>query len=247
MNEGLVVLVRGIIAFFSLLIFTRILGKQQISQLSYFEYILGITIGSIAAELTVDLSSRAWPHFVGLFTWFILTLLIQFLTLKSKKISEYLEGEPTVIIMNGIILDKAMKSIRLRITDLLELLRQHDIFDINEVYIAIIEVNGKLSVIKKAEYENATLKDLKLKSSNKELNIDLIHNGRILSSNLQKKNLSISWLKEQLAIRNIKSPKEVFYATMNNKGNIYIDKYSDNLDLNEIPITYSNKDSEPKN
>lgn len=247
MNEGLVVLVRGIIAFFSLLIFTRILGKQQISQLSFFEYILGITIGSIAAELTVDLSSRAWPHFVGLFTWFILTLALQILTLKSKKFSQYIEGEPTVIIMNGIIFDKTMKKIRLRITDLLELLRQHDIFDIQEVHIAIIEVNGKLSVIKKSEYENPTLKDLKLTSKNKGLNTDLIHDGRILSSNLQKRNLNIAWLTEQLAKRNIKDPKEVFYATINDSGNIYIDKYVDQINLDDIPITYSNKDSEPKN
>lgn len=247
MNEGLVVLVRGIIAFFSLLIFTRILGKQQISQLSFFEYILGITIGSIAAELTVDLSSRAWPHFVGLFTWFILTLALQILTLKSKKFSQYIEGEPTVIIMNGIIFDKTMKKIRLRITDLLELLRQHDIFDIHEVHIAIIEVNGKLSVIKKSEYENPTLKDLKLTSKNKGLNTDLIHDGRILSSNLQKRNLNIAWLTEQLAKRNIKDPKEVFYATINDSGNIYIDKYVDQINLDDIPITYSNKDSEPKN
>lgn len=69
MNEGLVVCVRAIISFFTLLIFTRILGKEQISQLTYFDYIVGITIGSIASEVTTDLSSRAWPHWVGLFTW----------------------------------------------------------------------------------------------------------------------------------------------------------------------------------
>jgi uncharacterized membrane protein YcaP (DUF421 family) len=148
LNEGLVVLVRVIIAFFSLLIFTRILGKQQISQLTFFEYILGITIGSIATELTVDLNSKAWPHFVGLVVWFLLTFLLQFITMKSKKVAQYVEGEPTVIIMNGEILDKAMKRIRFRITDLLELLRQKDVFDISEVEIAVLEVSGTLSVMK---------------------------------------------------------------------------------------------------
>lgn len=247
MNEGLVVLVRGIIAFFSLLIFTRILGKQQVSQLSFFEYILGITIGSIAAELTVDLSSRAWPHFVGLFTWFILTLALQFLTLKSKKFSQYIEGEPTVIIMNGQLLDKAMKKIRFRLTDLIELLRQRDVFDIHEVEIAIIEVNGKLSIIKKSQYDNVTLKDMKISAKTKGLNTDLIIDGRILSANLEKKNLTKVWLDEQLAKRNIKDPKDVFYATINSSGEIYIDKYKDDINLNDIPITFSNKDSEPKN
>ncbi|HCS72648.1 MAG TPA: DUF421 domain-containing protein, partial [Clostridiales bacterium] len=65
MGEGIVVIVRGIIGFFTLLIFARLLGKEQISQLTFFDYVLGITIGSIASELTVDLSSRAWPHWVG--------------------------------------------------------------------------------------------------------------------------------------------------------------------------------------
>lgn len=242
MNEGLVVLVRGIIAFFSLLIFTRILGKQQISQLTFFEYILGITIGSIAAELTVDLSSRAWPHFVGLFTWFILTLALQLFTMKSKKFAVFIEGEPTVLIMNGKILEKAMKRVRIRITDLLELLRQKDIFDISEVEIAVIEINGTLSVIKKSEYEYVTLKDMKIKKSNKGLNTDIIHDGIILEENMKNKNLSMNWLLDQLNNRNIKDPSEVFYATINSSGNIFISKYEDQNNENEIPLTYSNKE-----
>ena len=84
MNEGLIVLVRGTIGFFTLLIFTRILGKQQISQLTLFDYVVGITIGSIASTLTTDLTSRAWPHWVGLFTWTALCFILQLITLKSK-------------------------------------------------------------------------------------------------------------------------------------------------------------------
>lgn len=242
MNEGLVVLIRGIIAFFSLLIFTRILGKQQISQLTFFEYILGITIGSIAAELTVDLSSRAWPHFVGLTTWFILTLLLQFLTLKSRKLSKYIEGEPTIVIMNGHILGKAMKKLKFRISDLLEHLRQSGVFDISEVEIAIIEINGKLSLIKKSQYQTVILDDLKIKASNKGLNTDLIYDGKIILENLKKKSLSISWLNDELKKRNINDPKEVFFATINSSGKIFIDKYNEEINITNIPANYSNKD-----
>ncbi|NMA66819.1 MAG: DUF421 domain-containing protein, partial [Clostridiaceae bacterium] len=80
MNETLVVVVRGIIAFFSLLIFARILGKQQISQLTFFEYVLGITIGSIAATLTTELNSRAWVHFVGLLVWTVAVYVLQIIS-----------------------------------------------------------------------------------------------------------------------------------------------------------------------
>ena len=92
MNEGLVVLVRAIISFFTLLIFTRILGKEQISQLTYFDYILGITIGSIASEATVDLSSRTWPHFVGLASWAALAYIMQYITLKWRYAAKVIEG-----------------------------------------------------------------------------------------------------------------------------------------------------------
>ena len=109
MNEGLVVFVRAIIAFFSLLIFAKILGKQQISQLTFFDYALGITIGSIAATLTTDLSSRAWPHFVGMLTWCLLGYLMEYITEKWRYAAKYIEGEPTIVIMNGKIMESALK------------------------------------------------------------------------------------------------------------------------------------------
>src|SRR5690625_1899563 len=114
MNETIVVIVRSVIAFFSLLIFSRTLGKQTISQLTFFDYILGITIGSIAASLTTDLTSKAWPHWVGLFVWVLLVYTLQVLVLKSRKVSKYIDGEPTIIVMNGKVLESAMKKLRYR-------------------------------------------------------------------------------------------------------------------------------------
>lgn len=153
MNEGLVVIVRSIIGFFTMLIFAKILGKQQISQLTFFDYILGITIGSIAATLTTDLSSRAWPHWVGLLTWALLGYLMEYISTKWRYAGKYLEGEPTIVIMKGKIMEDAMKKMNFRATDIMELLRDKDVFDLNEVDFAIIEPNGKLSVLKKPELQ----------------------------------------------------------------------------------------------
>ena len=122
LNEGLVVLVRSIIAFFSLLIFAKILGKQQISQLSFFDYVLGITIGSIAATLTTDLSSRAWPHFVGLLTWAVLGYIMEYITLKWRYASKYIDGEPTIVIMNGKIMENALRKMKYKVSDVMALL-----------------------------------------------------------------------------------------------------------------------------
>src|SRR5690554_5815355 len=114
-NEGLVVVVRAIISFFSLLIFAKILGKEQISQLTFFDYILGITIGSIASEATIDLSSRAWPHFVGLLSWSLLAYLMQCVTLKWRYLAKVIEGEPVIVIMSGKIMENVLRKMKFRV------------------------------------------------------------------------------------------------------------------------------------
>lgn len=229
LNEGLVVFVRGIIAFFSLLIFTRILGKKQLSQLTLFDYVLGITIGSMAANITTDLSSCAWPHWVGLLTWVILGLGIDILTTKSRYAAKCIEGEPTVIIMNGVILEENMHKLRYDATNLQQQLRTKDIFDISEVHFAVLEPNGELSVLKKPELQPVTRKDMNIKAENTGIGIELIYDGVIVDQNLQQINRNRQWLKSELRKQGIKDPSEVFLATYEASGSLYIDKYKDNI------------------
>ena len=108
LNEGLVVAIRAIIGFF-IINFHKGNWREQISQLNFFDYVLGITIGSIAATVTTDLSSRAWPHWVGLLVWAVLGYLMEIITLKSRNAAKYLEGEPAIIIKDGKIMEKALK------------------------------------------------------------------------------------------------------------------------------------------
>lgn len=229
MNEGLVVAVRGIISFFTLLIFTRLLGKQQISQLNFFDYALGITIGSIAGSLTTDLSSRAWPHWVGLFTWTVLGFLVEYITLKSRYCSKVIDGEPVIIILNGMILEKALKRSRYRIADIMSLLRNKNIFNVSDVEYAIIEPSGQLSVLKKQEQQTVTKKDLNLPTSSKGIETELIYDGIIVEENLKNYNLDKKWLFEELSKRGINKAEEVFFAAINKKGELYIDKYEDHI------------------
>ncbi|MCT4597959.1 MAG: DUF421 domain-containing protein [Vallitalea sp.] len=229
MNEGIVVVVRGIIAFFSLLVFTRLLGKQQVSQLTLFEYINGITIGSMASTLTTDLSSAAWPHWVGLVVWALLVFLVQLSSIKFPQLSHYINGKPQVLIANGKILETTMKEIRYSLYDLLEQLRTNDIFDIGQVEFAILETNGKLTVQKKSQYQPVTPKDMNISTDYQGLSTEIIYNGIILEHNLQKLNLDKIWLNSQLKSRGIKSPTEVYLAMLNTSGELFIDLYKDRL------------------
>lgn len=229
MNEGLVVLVRSIISFFSLLIFTKILGKQQISQLTFFDYALGITIGSIAATLTTDLSSRAWPHFVGLFVWAFLGYLMQLITEKWRYAAKYIEGEPTIIIMNGKIMEDALKKMKYTAADIMGLLRIKDVFDLSQVDFAIIEPNGQLSVLKKPEYEPLTPKDMSIIKAPSGISTELIYDGVLIGQNLKQLNKSEKWLMDQLKMHEVKDISDVFLATLTPSGSLFIDKYDDHM------------------
>lgn len=231
MSEGMVVFVRGIIAFFTLLIYTRLLGKQQVSHLTFFEYVLGITIGSIASSMTVDLSSRAWPHFVGLTTWFLAVYILQIITVKFRKVSIFIDGKPAIVIVNGKILEEVLRTNRFKLSELLEMLRDKGVFDVAEVDYAIIETSGKLSVLKKPQYQSLTPMDMKIKTNRKGLSTELIYDGKVLNDNLKQRNLNYAWLKEVLAKEGIKTIKDVFLMTIDEGGNIYIDLYKDQIEI----------------
>ena len=229
MNEGLVVFVRSIIGFFSLLIFARIIGKEQISQLTFFDYILGITIGSIASTLTTDLSSRAWPHWVGLITWAALCYLMEKICLKWRYAAKYLEGEPTIVIMNGKIMENVLKKMKYSVSDVFVLLRNKDVFNVNEVAYAIIEPNGAISVLKKPEYLSLTPKDMNITVKPTGIATEMIYDGIVIQENLRQLNKDEKWLYKELKKHGVKDPAEVFLLTLDPGGNLYIDKYEDHI------------------
>ncbi len=227
MNEGLVVLVRSIIGFFTLLILARVLGKQQISQLTFFDYVLGITIGSIAATLSVDLSSRAWPHWVGLMVWALIVWALQWFTLKYRSAGKYIVGEPTVVIMNGQIMEDAMRSIRYTLSDVLEQLRDKGVFDLKQVGFAVVETNGKVSVLLKPEFLAVTPRDLKLTVQSSGLSTELVYDGVLIEENLKRANVDQLWLEKELKKQGINSISEVFLAALDSSGALYLDTYKE--------------------
>lgn len=228
MNEALVVCFRGIIGFFSLLIFTRALGKQQLGEISYFDYILGITLGAFAASLTIDLSTAAWPHWVGLLTWSTLGILMQSISLKSRKIAISINDEPIIVLHDGKVLAENLKKIKYTFAELIEELRLKDIFDFNEVKFAIIEANGQVSVLKYEAFNNI-ISSMNIFLSDYNTNNDLIFSGMVIDDNLSKLDLNTDWLLNELKKQNIASPSEVFYGFIDSHNNLKLSSYKDNI------------------
>ncbi|WP_218668311.1 YetF domain-containing protein [Sediminibacillus massiliensis] len=228
-NETLVVAVRVIISFFTLLIFTRLLGKQEVGKLTFFDYINGITIGSIAATLATDLSEKAWTHWVGLAGYALLTYLLQYITIKNRYIGKVLDGEPTVVIQDGKILEKNLNRMRIKIGELMMLLRDKNIFDITQVEYAIFEINGKLSVLQKPEYLPVRPSDLHLETRTNGLSTEVIQDGIIIEQNLKQRQKDIAWLYQQLRKQGIQDVKQVSFAMILPDEALYVDRFEDHV------------------
>ena len=222
MNEYLNLLVRSVVIYFILVIFARIMGRKQISQLTYFDYVVGITIGSIAAVASVDKNISMYKGIFSIIIWSILTILISEITLKNIKLRLLIDSEPLLMIDKGKVIYKNMKKARYNIGDLLMQLRDKDIFYITEVEIAILEPDGKLSVLKKAEHTTLTVGDMNIIKPKTGMMVDLILDGNILSSHLQQIQKNEEWVIAQLKARNIHNIKDVVFAGIQADEQIYI-------------------------
>lgn len=215
-------LLRSILSFFTILVLARIIGKKQLSQLTFFHYITGITIGSIAADISTQHETDYWDGFFALICWTLLTLLISFLTLNFSKIRLLIDDRPTILIQNGTIIKKGMKKARMHTDELGMLLREQGIFSFNEVHYAIFETNGELSILKKPSFANATKADVGADLSLPlHLPTEIIRNGKIVRKNLKELDLSEKWVMDNLKTKNV-DIKDVYFAQVLQDNSLYI-------------------------
>nr|WP_315988188.1 DUF421 domain-containing protein [Desulforamulus aquiferis] len=193
-----------------------------------FDYITGITIGSLTANMVVNLDIRAWNNWLGLSLFILFTIIMQYTTLKFRYLNKVIVGEPTVVINNGEILENNMRRMRFTVSDLTERLRQKNIFNISDVEFAILESSGKLSIQKKSQYQPLTPKDMGIPTEYKGVCTEVIQEGEILEVNLKQINLNKTWLLKELKEKhNIANIRDVFYAEVDTSGILYIDLYKE--------------------
>lgn len=228
MSIILVVIIRSIISFFALLILTRLMGKQQIAELTFFDYVVGITIGSIASTLAVQVNQNTAATLAGMAVWTSLPIILAYLSVQNVWIRKVVEGEGVVIIENGKVLEKHLARIRLSMDDLLSQLRTQGTFNISDVEFAIFESNGKLSIQKKSQKRPLTTGDLNLSTTYEGLPTNVVEDGVILVDALRSLNLSKAWLHHQLAKVNIQEVKMVSLAQLDTTGQLYVDLQGDN-------------------
>ncbi|MFZ5986052.1 MAG: DUF421 domain-containing protein [Bacillota bacterium] len=223
----LTVIIRSIISFFALLILVRLMGKQQVAQLTFFDYIVGITIGSIAASLSIQANENWMPIFTSMTIWTILAILVAYLGVRNIWVRKVVDGEATVVVENGKILEKNLKRIRIPTDELISELRTMGVFNMSDVEFAMFEPGGKISIQKKSQKQPLTPGDLNLPTQYDGLPTNLIMNGILLDDALRSLNLTKAWLNHQLGKQNIHNISDVSLAQLDTKGNLYVDLEGD--------------------
>lgn len=230
--EALSIVIKTIVAFFVLFFLARLMGKKQISQLTFFDYVVGISIGSVAAAVSVDRRISIPDGIVSMALWALFPILFYSISLHSIPVRRLLDGTPTILMQDGKIMEKNLLKSRMTVNDLLEELRLKDVFNIAEVEYAILETNGKLSVLKKAPKQPAASAGQTAGEEESGLFANIIIDGKILKKSVERLGIEEPWILEKLKNDGVPSVDNVLLACCNRNGKLHIDrKNNDPIDL----------------
>ena len=227
MKEIGIVIIRSIISLTVLFGVTKLLGKKQVSQLSLFDYVIGISIGNFAAEITMNMETNLINGIIAMVVFGLIAYLVSIVTMKSIRLRRFFMGVPTPLIQDGKIIEKNLKKVKFDVNDLLEECRSKNYFDINEIECALMESKGTLSILPKGEYKPITIKDMNIKPTKRGLVANVIIDKKIMKENLKNMNKDEKWLKQQLKEKGYKL-EDILLGTLdiNEKLTIYkINKY----------------------
>ena len=217
--ECLQILGTTILSLIVLFILTKLMGNKQISQLTMFDYITGITIGSIAAELATELEEPDRP-LLAMIIYGLIAVLISFCSSKSNFLRGILGGKPIILLQNGVLDKKKLKQAKLDINEFLTMARLAGFFDLSQVQTAVFEQNGNVSFLPKAQYRPANPNDMKLPVQGEDLLWNVIVDGNVMERELQLGEKDTHWLQEELKRQNFNNPKDVFLATLDKNGTL---------------------------
>ena len=205
------VVLTALLSVAALFIITKIMGHKQVSQLDFFDYVCGITIGSIGAEMATELEEPYKP-LIALCVYGLVSLLLNLLAHKLPKTRKYINGTPTILMNEGKIYRQNLKKSKIDLSEFMLLCREQGYFDLDEIQLAVFEHNGKLSILPKAAKRPATPTDLKITTKATHIGIEIIMDGRVMGENLSRLGRNEAWLDIQLKSQGYKSAKEILLA-----------------------------------
>ena len=212
--EIIKVILTSFLSAVSLFLIAKIIGHKQMSQLDFFDYITGITIGSIAAELATELEKPLKP-LIAMIVYGIITVILALTTSKFPRMRKFINGTPTIIMDNGKIYRKNLKKSKLDLSEFMVMCRQEGYFNLNDIKTAIFEYNGRLTILPKATKRPLNPTDINIVPPPESINTEVIMDGRILEENLKRLCLDINWLYNELRCQGYKSAKDIILGICN--------------------------------
>lgn len=213
MKEILSVILRTILAMSSLFILLKLMGEKQVSQMSMFDYITGITIGSIVADISLDIEKSFAAGLISLLVYGLVSIIISYISLKSIKLREFLNGKEVILIEKGNINRENLAKNKITINVLQAEARLMGYFNLDEINNAYLESNGKISFEPKEKEKPATKKDMQIPTQNKGLVYNLIIDSNIIKENLTLAGVNQKWLFHELKIKG-KRLSDIMLATI---------------------------------
>ena len=201
----------ALLSVVALFVITKTMGHKQVAQLDFFDYVSGITIGSIAAELATELE-KPYKPLIALAIYGLVSLLLNLATHKFPRTRKFINGTPTILFSNGKLFRRNLKQAKLDLSEFMLLCREQGYFDLDEIETAIFEHNGKLSVLPKAKNRPATPEDLKIKAKPTHIGVEVIMDGRVMGENLSRIGRDGAWLSKRLKLQGYADAKGIFLA-----------------------------------
>lgn len=222
MSDILYVTLYSLLSIGALFVLTKLMGYRQMSEMSMFDYINGITIGSIAAELATSLEEDFLMPLIAMIIYALVTVLLSVLADKSLTARRIINGTPILLLHNGQIYKKNLKRAKIDLNELMEQARINGYFSLDELSVVLLETNGRLSFLPKSENRPATPKDLALSPTPPSLSAVLILDGKLLHKHLQHTGKDEKWLKNQLGAFGVKSYADVLLATCDGENKLTV-------------------------
>lgn len=206
----------------ALFIFTKLMGNRQVSQMSMFDYINGITIGSIAAEMATSLEDSFLKPLLAMALYTLAAIGIAYFTMKSRKLRKFFNGKPIILYEQDRLYEKNLRRARLDVNEFLTQCRAAGYFDLANLQVAVLETNGSISFLPKCEQRPVTPQDMGLAPPQDGPVVNLIIDGEILEDNLKHSGKDEKWLNTQLHAQNVSKVKEVLLATCDCRNNLTV-------------------------
>lgn len=221
-QEALEIIPKCIISIVILFIVTKIIGKKQVSQLSLFDYVVGISIGNFIAEMVLNKEVQYMDGVVAMFVFGIFSYVVSLVTMKSINIRRFIIGVPTIIIEDGKIIESGLRKTNIDINDFLEQCRLQGYFNVDDISYAIMEASGDISILPKSNATPVVQKDLKIKGNKATITANIIVDGKFLNKNIKGCNLTINQIRDELRKQGYKSEDEILLGVYtDNKMSFY--------------------------